>query len=62
MSEKGDLQRVHVMLPREDWERLGLLYGSSLKRGAVVRALVRRHLRWLAERAGEGGSLGLEEE
>jgi hypothetical protein len=45
--------RVHVLVFTRDWERLGELYGSAVKRGYVVRMLLRDYLRRLEARAEE---------
>lgn len=33
--------RVHVLVYEKDWEWLGTIYGSAIKRGSIVRMLVR---------------------
>ena len=48
-------QRVHILLFKEDWEKLGLLYGDSVKRGQIVRMIVRRYVRDIAARVEQRG-------
>lgn len=43
--------RVHVLVYEKDWERLGELYGSAVKRGSIVRMLLRDFLRRLEAKA-----------
>ena len=33
--------RVHILVFEQDWEWLGTTYGSALKRGNIVRMLLR---------------------
>jgi hypothetical protein len=33
--------RVHILVFEEDWNWLGITYGSALKRGNIVRMLLR---------------------
>jgi len=33
--------RVHILVYEQDWEWLGITYGSALKRGNIVRMLLR---------------------
>ena len=33
--------RVHILVFESDWEWLGITYGSALKRGNIVRMLLR---------------------
>jgi hypothetical protein len=33
--------RVHILVFEEDWDWLGITYGSALKRGNIVRMLLR---------------------
>ncbi len=44
-------KRVHVLVYERDWERLGELYGSAVKRGNVIRMLLRDFLRRLEAKA-----------
>ncbi len=44
-------RRVHVLVYARDWERLGELYGSAVKRGNVIRMLLRDFLRRLESKA-----------
>jgi hypothetical protein len=44
-------KRVHVLVYAQDWERLGQLYGSAVKRGNVIRMLLRDFLRRLEAKA-----------
>ena len=44
-------RRVHILVYEKDWERLGELYGSAVKRGNVVRMLLRDFLRRLEAKA-----------
>jgi len=44
-------KRVHVLVYEKDWERLGELYGSAVKRGNVIRMLLRDFLRRLEAKA-----------
>lgn len=43
--------RVHVLVYEKDWDRLGQLYGSAVKRGSIVRMLLRDFLRRLEAKA-----------
>ena len=43
--------RVHVLVHEKDWNRLGELYGSAVKRGSIVRMLLRDFLRRLEAKA-----------
>ena len=43
-------RRVHILLFEEDWQTLGSLYGDTVKRGQVIRALVRAHVRGIRSR------------
>jgi hypothetical protein len=41
-TSTGDKKmRVHILVYEEDWEWLGITYGSALKRGNIVRMLLR---------------------
>ena len=44
-------RRVHVLVYKKDWERLGELYGSAVKRGNVIRMLLRDFLRRVEAKA-----------
>lgn len=44
-------KRVHVLVYERDWDRLGELYGSAVKRGNVIRMLLRDFLRRLESKA-----------
>jgi hypothetical protein len=33
--------RVHILVYEQDWDWLGVTYGSALKRGNIVRMLLR---------------------
>jgi hypothetical protein len=44
-------QRVHVLVYARDWERIGEIYGSAVKRGNVMRMLLRDFLRRLEAKA-----------
>ncbi len=44
-------KRVHVLVYERDWERLGELYGSAVKRGNVIRMLLRDFIRRLEAKA-----------
>jgi hypothetical protein len=43
-------RRVHILLYENDWQTLGSLYGDTVKRGQVIRALVRAHVRGIRAR------------
>lgn len=43
-------RRVHILLYEDDWATLGSLYGDTVKRGQVIRALVRAHVRGIRAR------------
>lgn len=43
-------RRVHIILYEDDWATLGSLYGDTVKRGQVIRALVRAHVRGIKAR------------
>jgi hypothetical protein len=43
-------RRVHILLFEDDWATLGALYGDTVKRGQVIRALVRAHVRGIRAR------------
>lgn len=43
-------RRVHILLYEDDWQTLGSLYGDTVKRGQVIRALVRAHVRGIKAR------------
>ncbi len=53
MSESGleggssgeEKRRVHVLVYASDWEKLGLMYGDSVKRGNVMRMLLRDYIK-----------------
>ena len=38
-------RRVHVLVFSSDWEKLGLMYGDSVKRGNVMRMLLRDYIK-----------------
>jgi len=38
-------RRVHVLVYSSDWEKLGLMYGDSVKRGNVMRMLLRDYIK-----------------
>ena len=38
-------RRVHVLVYASDWEKLGLMYGDSVKRGNVMRMLLRDYIK-----------------
>jgi hypothetical protein len=38
-------RRVHVLVYSSDWEKLGLMYGDSVKRGTVMRMLLRDYIK-----------------
>jgi hypothetical protein len=45
MAEKlqEDLQRIHVLVFRRDWQWLHEVYPDGMKRGAILRQLLRDH-------------------
>ena len=43
--------RVHILVYAKDWERMGELYGNAVKRGSVVRMLIRDFLRRMEAKA-----------
>ena len=44
-------QRVHILLFSSDWDELGRLYGDTVRRGQVIRALVRNYVRGIGAKA-----------
>ena len=44
-------KRIHVLVYVRDWERLGELYGDSVKRGNVMRMLLRDFVKRIDNRA-----------
>jgi hypothetical protein len=45
--------RVHILVFESDWEWLGVTYGSALKRGNIVRLLLRDFKRKMEAKAEE---------
>ena len=43
--------RVHILVYEQDWEWLGITYGSALKRGNIVRMLLRDFKRRMEAKA-----------
>lgn len=43
--------RVHILVFEDDWEWLGVTYGSALKRGNIVRLLLRDFKRKMEAKA-----------
>ena len=43
--------RVHILVFEDDWEWLGITYGSALKRGNIVRLLLRDFKRKMEAKA-----------
>jgi hypothetical protein len=53
-STTGDKKiRVHILVYEQDWEWLGITYGSALKRGNIVRLLLRDFKRKMEAKAEE---------
>ena len=51
-SVVGDKKiRVHILVYEQDWEWLGITYGSALKRGNIVRMLLRDFKRRMEAKA-----------
>ena len=51
-SEPTDKKiRVHILVYEQDWEWLGITYGSALKRGNIVRMLLRDFKRRMEAKA-----------
>ena len=44
-SAGEEKRRVHVLVYASDWEKLGLMYGDSVKRGNVMRMLLRDYIK-----------------
>ncbi len=44
-SSDEEKRRVHVLVYASDWEKLGLMYGDSVKRGNVMRMLLRDYIK-----------------
>jgi hypothetical protein len=53
-SAPGDKKiRVHILVFEQDWDWLGITYGSALKRGNIVRLLLRDFKRKMEAKAEE---------
>lgn len=51
-STPGDPKlRVHVLVYKSDWEKLVRYYGSAMKRGNVVRMLLRDFIKRIESKA-----------
>ncbi len=48
-----DKERVHVLLYRDDWDLLGVLFGKSLGRSKAVREIIRQHLNIIRAKTAE---------
>ena len=44
-AQGEEKRRVHVLVYASDWEKLGLMYGDSVKRGNVMRMLLRDYIK-----------------
>ena len=44
-AQGEEKRRVHVLVYSSDWEKVGLMYGDSVKRGNVMRMLLRDYIK-----------------
>lgn len=49
--ERDRKKRVHVLVFEDDWNELGLMYGDAVKRGNVIRMILRDYVKRIRAKA-----------